>query len=449
MNRLRYRAFCLVSSLDAWIGRRFTPAGLIVLGGLVISAVLGIDTNQTVAYQAFTFLLALLAMAMLSAAFARPRCTASRVLPRFGTVGAELAYRIVVTNRTRRTQRGLLLRDTVPPAVPSFDAFLHTREPGGGRRNWFDRTVGYPRWSWLVADHRTADVREMPLGTMPAGEAIDVRAVVTPRRRGRLQFTGVAIARLDPFGLFKSWTTLPAAQSVLVLPTRYPVPPVALPGARKYQPGGVALASAVGESEEFVSVREYRPGDPLRRLHWKSWAKTGTPMVKEYQDEFFVRHALVLDTFGTVGSEDRFEEAVSVAASFACTIDTQESLLDLLFVGPERQCFTAGRGLGGTDKMLEILASVSLCRDKPFSVLHRSVVDHLSSASGCICVLLAWDDARRAFVRHLRTLGVPLLVLVVTDADVSAPLDQGPMSDQPECVHPLRVGAIAEGLAAL
>src|SRR5205085_1884082 len=48
-----------------------------------------------------------------------------------------------------------------------------------------------------------------------------------------------------------------------------------------------------------------------------------------------------------------FEEAVSVAASFACTIDTQESLLDLLFVGPQAFCFTIGRGVAHADQMLE------------------------------------------------------------------------------------------------
>src|SRR5439155_587474 len=131
---------------------------------------------------------------------------------------------------------------------------------------------------------------------------------------------------------------------------------LALPGVRKYQRGGVALAGAVGDSEEFVSLRDYRPGDPLRRVHWRSAARVGRPVVKEYQDEFFVRHALVLDTFAEREESDVFEEAVSVAASIACSIQTKDSLLDLLFVGPETYCFTAGRGLGHTDHMLEVLA---------------------------------------------------------------------------------------------
>ena len=81
-----------------------------------------------------------------------------------------------------------------------------------------------------------------------------------------------------------------------------------------------------------MSLRDYRPGDPLRRVHWRSYAKTGEPVVKEFQDEYFTRHALILDTFAVPGGDEAFEEAVSVAASFACTLLTQESLLDLLFL---------------------------------------------------------------------------------------------------------------------
>jgi hypothetical protein len=96
---------------------------------------------------------------------------------------------------------------------------------------------------------------------------------------------------------------VPLQARVIALPKRYRIPPLALPGARKFQQGGVSLSASIGDSEEFLSLRDYRPGDPLQRLHWKSFARTGKPIVKEYQDEFFERHALVLDT-GTHRGED-------------------------------------------------------------------------------------------------------------------------------------------------
>jgi uncharacterized protein (DUF58 family) len=203
----------------------------------------------------------------------------------------------------------------------------------------------------------------------------------------------------------------------------------------KYQEGGVALASNVGQSEEFVALRDYRHGDPLRHIHWRSWAKTGKPVVKEFEDEFFVRHALVLDTFTEDPYSEIFEEAVSVAASFACTIPSQESLLDLLFVGTETYCFTAGRGLAHADQMLEILAGVRASLDHGFERLEHLVLNHVSVVSGVICVLLAWDEPRQELIRKLKALDVPLLVLVLADPKAAARIEPGPMSDQPDRFH--------------
>jgi uncharacterized protein (DUF58 family) len=240
---------------------------------------------------------------------------------------------------------------------------------------------------------------------------------------------------------------VPGPQSVLILPKRYSLPDFDLPGSMKYQAGGVALASSVGESEEFVSLREYRPGDALRRMHWKSFAKLGKPIVKEFQDEFFVRHALVLDTFGGAADEEVFEEAVSVAASLAYTVQNQDSLLDLMFVGLQAYCFTYGRGVAELDHVLEVLASVHVGEEKDFDALESLILSHATNLSGCICVFISWDEPRQKLAARLMSRGVPLQVFVVTRDDQPLPL--GPMAAQPENFHVLPAGQIAEKLAAL
>ncbi len=441
MRRLLFRAFRSTYSLEQWVRLRLTRAGVLAAAGLGAAGVAGIDTNRSMAYQAFTFLAALLGVAAAASPFFRASLTVRRALPRFGSVGQPLPYRLVIGNRSAVGQEGLVLSENLGDPRPSFDEFMGSREPGEERRNWFDRTVGYPRWTWLIRKNQGATIEERPLPPLPPRAECELRAEIVPTRRGRLTFTGVTVARPDPLGLVNAVLTLPAAQSVLVLPKRYPIPGVELSGTRRYQRGGVALASSVGDSEEFVSLRDYRPGDPLRHVHWKRSATLGRPLVKEFQDEFFVRHALVLDTFVHSEPSEVFEEAVSVAASFACSIRTQDSLLDLMFVGPEAYCFTAGRGLGHAEKLLEILACVRACRDKRFPALHHAVIERHASLSGCVCVLLAWDRDRERFIDHLRGLAIPSLVLVVTEA--TAPPITAPH------VHRLEVGRIAEGLARL
>jgi len=441
VKRLLYRWFSSFSAFQYRLDRRFTRAGSLALSVLGAAAVIGLDTNRTVGYQVLTLVLALLLISAASSLVFRGRFAARRVLPRFASVGVPLTYRVAIGNQTSRRQEGLVLLEELADPRPSFEEFTTAREPGEERRNWFDRKVGYPRWAWLVSQKRGAIVPPRPLPPLAPSVETDVTVEVTPLRRGHVRFTGLTIARPDPLGLMHALKSIRLPQSLLVLPRRYPMAQIQLGGFRKYQPGGVALASSVGDSEEFMALRDYRAGDPMRRIHWRTWARVGRPVVREYQDEFFVRHALVLDTFAAPDDHLVFEEAISVAASIAVSVETQESLLDLMFVGPETYCFTAGRGVGNTDRLLEVLACVSASHDKPFRALHRAVIERHDALSSCVCVLLAWDEPRQELVRHLEALGSPTRVFVVGR--------RGALDGLPPHVHRLEVGRIGEGLARL
>src|SRR5207245_9731414 len=102
--------------------------------------------------------------------------------------------------------------------------------------------------------------------------------------------------------------------------------------------------------------------------------------------------------------------------------------------------FPPGRGLATTDHMLEVLAGVRPCRDKPFRALRDAVLERSASLSGAVAVLLAWDAPRRDFVRRLRVLGIPTRAFVVGDGTTPA----GGPGDQ---VQHLAVGRNGEGPA--
>jgi hypothetical protein len=107
IRRLPYLTFRWFYAVKHLMTRRFTTAGLLVLAATAASGAVGMDTNQTMAYQGFAFLTCLLLLAILGGVAFRGRFTVSRVLPRFGTVGEPLSYRILVENGTRKPQRGL------------------------------------------------------------------------------------------------------------------------------------------------------------------------------------------------------------------------------------------------------------------------------------------------------------------------------------------------------
>jgi uncharacterized protein (DUF58 family) len=442
--RVFYRLYRLVSGRWYWAQRRFTRPGLAVLGAFILAALLAPDTDNNLAYQALPLLLVLLVVAVCLSRLSRVRFSATRALPRFGTVGCPLDYLIVVKSLSTKAQSGLTLLENLADPRPSFDDWVALQRAEQKVLRSFQFTTRRP-----TNPFKLAVVKEAAVPLTPPSQEVEVRVELTPLRRGMLRFTGVTLARPDPLGLFRTLTTVPLPQTVIILPRRYPLPAIALPGTVKYQEGGVALAASVGQSEEYVALRDYRHGDPLRHIHWRSWARVGKPVVKEFEDEFFVRHALVLDTFTDHQHSEVFEEAVSVAASFACALPTQESLLDLLFVGPQSYCFTAGRGVAHVEQMLEILASVRACNNQPFRALEHLVLSHIKVVSGCICVLMAWDEERRSFIEKLKALGVPVLALVIVPPGRGQALDPGPLRDEPDRFSVLEAGQIGLGLAKL
>lgn len=429
MWRISHRLFRAVAAAIRWANRRFTAAGMLVLSGAVITGAVGVDTTQSVAYQAFGLLLALVTASALCLPFLRVRVSAERELPRVATAGEPFTYRLRVANRGGRALDGLTVFEDLADPRPSYEAFRAAA-----------RFPTYRAWKRMVTAHRTAHVAEQPLPLLPPHGEAEVVVQARALRRGTAHSDGLTVACADPLGLMKALAPMPRRSNFIVLPRRYTLPPLDLPGSRRYQPGGVTLASSVGDSEEFVGLRDYRPGDPLQRIHWKSFARAARPIVKEYQDEYFERHALVLDTFPAARDETVFEEAVSIAASFAYTIDTRECLLDLMFIGAEAYTYTAGRGQMQAGNLLEILAGVQPCRDKRIEVLGNAVLSRRQSLTGCICVLLGWDEERARFMRQLQSHGVATRAIAVSRERVA---------DAPAWLRVVEPGKVQEGLARL
>jgi len=429
MWRLSYWMLRAVSGIFFWFRRRVTPAGKVAVGIALVAAALGVDTSQTLAYQIFALIIAALVLGLLAARAMRPRFEVRRVAPRVVTAGQAFSYRVWVRNLGSRPADGLSYSEQTPDPRPSLGEFR-------GKLKW----PTYRGWWRLVMQAQPADVEDARIPPLLPGAQVMLELRGQARRRGTFQLTGANVAQAEPLGLVRALARVRLPDAMVVLPRRYKLHPAQLAGARRYQHGGVSLANSVGDSEEFIGLRLYRPGDPLQRIHWKSFARRGEPVVREYQDEFFERHALVLDTFADARQSEAFEEAVSVAASYACTLDTQESLLDLLFVGTQAYSYTAGRGQLQTGQLVEILAGVRASTGQRFSLLAEAVLARRGALSGCTLILLDCEAARIELVQRLRAGGVPLQILLVSALQTP---------DAPAGWHHLIPGRIQEGLAAL
>ena len=439
LKRLLYRLHAAIFRIDGWFKQRFTNAGLTLVGLLVLASVFGVNTRANLAYQLAALATGLLAVAMLSALWFRCNVSIRRRLPRYASDGDPLSYVVEVKNHSRRVQRGLLLQEQVRmSALPAVTA-------DGGR------LVGYSNWVAAVRRQTGAHPRPVPVPDLAPGGCVEVSVQWRPLRRGYVRLAGCTLLRPDAMGLFHGRKRMQLRESLLVLPKRYAVNWSARAGALRDKPGGLSQTASTSGAEEFAALREYRPGDPLRHIDWKGWARLGVPIVKEFFETCFVRQALILDTWLPQGAPtERFEAAVSVAASFVAGGPAlTRGALDLIFVGTSVHRVSAGTGVGSVDGVLEALACVEARPEENFSLLEDCIDSRAGELSACVCVLLAWDEQRRSLVARLRGAGVPVLVLLMDNGDANANPAPGPMADQPDRFKVLSPTRLAASLVEL
>ncbi len=235
--------------------------------------------------------------------------------------------------------------------------------------------------------------------------------------RGEHHLDPFYAARVVPFNITQGAPVATGGARFLVVPKPANVQSLALPMAARYQPGGVHMAARIGESMEFVGLRPYRPGDRVRDLHVRTWARLGEPVVREYEQEYFTRVGVVLDTDGGVATEEALEAGICLAAGAVMHLSRGEALIDLLVVGDAVHRLTLGRHLGAPEEALDLLAVVepgpALDPDKIAGVL----TPHLPRLSCVVLILLAWDEARQALAERVRRGGVACRVLLVGDRE--------------------------------
>ena len=410
--RVIYKIYYRNSALAHFLTHRIRPAGILLI--LLVPAAWILLPQFTIGplFQLRTMIFVLLGASCLWTFFRRAKVSATRDLPRLATAGEPVRYRVTIRNTGRLKLTSAALLDMASDNRPSYHLFAHSKEPGEEKRNIFDRTFCYYRWEWLQKTLTLfSNKASPPLPPLRSGESTSLNLTLTPNKRGIITLNDLRVCLPDPFGIFQRCRkTTTGKNQLIVLPHRYRLPPLDLPGSARFQLGGEAASSTIGQSGDFTSIREYRPGDPIRHIHWKSWARTGIPIVKEYEDVFFPRYGLVLDTFAAAEDADLFEEAVSMAASFAASIDTRETLLDLMFIRDEAYVFSAGRGEERIDKMLEVLAGVTCEPHSDFEALQKLVLRYRDELTACICIFTGWSELRRDTVKRLHRSGIELKI---------------------------------------
>jgi hypothetical protein len=438
----RERAFptwTRLTTINRRARRRNSDRGRLLQTGTFICGAVGLDTDLSFVYQLFALLFCTLVFARLSIKVRSPDVSVRRLLPKYATAGVPFEYFISVINDGNRVERDLKVIDNPKIIPPDLAQFERMREPGEETRNAYDRWLGFHRFIWLQKLNtgislENADVPDVEL--LSHAQAI---VEATPLRRGHVYFESTTVLHPDPFGLNYGATEFDNREHLTVLPKRYPVPRrFEFKGGRHFQPGGINSTWSIGESDEFVSLRDYRDGDPIRKIHWASSAKREKPVVKEFQDEFFIRQALIVDTFGD--NPVVFEEVISVAASLLMNMENLDGLMDLCFMSTRPEMITAGRGHAQTSQQLEALATLQLTEELPADFADF-ISEHARRMSGCLLVLSSFNEQQQTLLAAIENAGVQTAVFIVTD--------KSDETTYREDFHVLQEGNIEAGLSRL
>ena len=207
------------------------------------------------------------------------------------------------------------------------------------------------------------------LERLGAHQASSVAYTVRADVRGRYPVGPLVIRLTDPFGLCELTRSFPSVDRLTVIPQVVSLPAVRLAG--EYAGTGDSRARSVAvHGEDDAATREYRRGDDLRRVHWRSTARTGELMVRREEQPWESRATVVLDTRLAAhrgeGPTASFEWAVSAAASIAMHLRQSGYKLRLVTgSGVDVDATEAG----GEGAILDTLADVKLSQTGDISVL--------------------------------------------------------------------------------
>ncbi len=242
------------------------------------------------------------------------------------------------------------------------------------------------------------------LAVLPARGRVTVDLTARFSARGEHHLDRFRAGAMVPFGLALGPSVHGGGCRFVVVPRVARVERVETPLGQRHQPGGVARVLHHGESMDLRGVRQYRAGDNVRDLHARSWARAGVPVVREYQQEYFRRVAVILDTDGRDVAPDTFEAAVSLAAGLVSSLSRDDALVDLLVLGMRAHDLTPGRG--SLDATLDLLACVEPDDRFDAGAVGAALGPFASRLSSAVVVSCRWDGERDGLLDRVRALGV-------------------------------------------
>ncbi|WP_431806603.1 DUF58 domain-containing protein [Microbacterium paraoxydans] len=248
----------------------------------------------------------------------------------------------------------------------------------------------------------------------PGEEAEELFAIPT-HKRGVVKVGPVSVVRGDPLGLFERAHRRDEPVDLFVHPRTVLFDGQSLGYLRDLE--GLPAADLSRDDVSFHALLEYQPGDDLRHVHWRSTARTGTMMVRQYEETRRSHFVIGLSrSLAEYATDDDFELAISAAGSIGLRALRDSQRVDMRVQGRE---LPSGTG----KQLLDSLSAVEGSRPKEGGIAELAGVVAATMPLASVVVLVCGsrvrpDDLRLACSRL--PFGARVLT-VVADTSVATP----------------------------
>jgi uncharacterized protein (DUF58 family) len=225
---------------------------------------------------------------------------------------------------------------------------------------------GMPRTSPLYARQRLNWS-----ASLPGGRRITWQYPLECRYRGDYRLGPLRLRSGDMLGFFPSEMVVPRFNHLLVYPEIVPLDRLGLP-FHELTGATAATQNLYEDTSRTRGTRDYRYDDPLKRIHWKSSARSGQLQVRHYESTTSINLLIILDvaSFNQSGAdtETAFELAVTAAASCAFKANEQQLPVGILADASPEIRLPVSSGRDQLMKILEVLARVSTRAPEPLEI---------------------------------------------------------------------------------
>lgn len=211
----------------------------------------------------------------------------------------------------------------------------------------------------------------------------------TPPLRGLYPQREVRISTGFPFGIYQASRTVDVDEPIVVWPQTFWLPPLSLPPTRRDWSGTVT-DRMVGAEGTRQGIREHRPGDPLRDVHWAKTARYDRLVISEREaagvEEITLSVDITPESHSTPGCDSTLEWSLRIAASI-CESAVSGGAAVTLLLG-EQQVVARNRG-GELERLLDSVATFDQRDPTPMTPIDRSLAsarlrpDVAIVANGC------------------------------------------------------------------